>query len=77
MILCFSWSFIPFLLLYLNGLWLVLGFPHFPFLKTSIVLNMILLDVNLVDLLFQVNLVLLAQICLHEVMVLGLALRKP
>jgi hypothetical protein len=31
---------------------LVLGFQHFPFLKTLIVLNMILLDKNLVDLLF-------------------------
>jgi hypothetical protein len=32
---------------------LALGFQHFPILKTSIVLNMILLDVNLVDLLFS------------------------
>jgi hypothetical protein len=32
---------------------LAVGFQHFPILKNSIVLNMILLDINLVDLLFS------------------------
>jgi hypothetical protein len=57
---------------------LVLGFQHFPFLK---ILNCFEHDsfrYKLSGSFFsQVNLVLLAQICLHEMMVLGLALRKP
>jgi hypothetical protein len=55
MISSFSWSFIPFLHFYLNSL--IRGdirVSIFPFLKTSIVLNMILLDINLVDFLFLI-----------------------
>jgi hypothetical protein len=53
MISCFSWSFIPFLVLYLNGLFRVgIRVSTFFFFEISIVLNMILLDINLVDLLF-------------------------
>jgi hypothetical protein len=54
MISCFSWSFIPFLHFYLNSL-IRVGIrvsTFFPLLHISIVLDMILLAINLVDLLF-------------------------
>jgi hypothetical protein len=52
----FSWSFIPFLHLYLNSLIRVdIWVSTFSlFLKTSIVLNMIRIDINSVDLLFLI-----------------------
>jgi hypothetical protein len=78
MILCFSWSFIPFLPFYLSGLIRVcLGFQHFPPLfEILICFSHDSLDINLGGLLFLVDLVPLVQFGLHEMMALKLVLRR-